>query len=1501
MSDAWKKDFAKWGEEFSLISKASFEKFPKEFRKMLTTFRKGFLKEQCRKANSKVAITAPLSYEHKVDSEPAKTDFTIVSGSPIESVLSLMKTATQKVDSAKLLGHLASIYRLATMQGYETDPSDDEILDSAPIVDFSTLPKKHLQFLVKFLSTEASDTVERKDSIQLYSTLLKYVPCEPYNYLSDTVNNHSSTTNATHCSSCQKQSSMFQICIHCGMSTCDSCPLHSIALYGYGNRGDVQICQQCLDRFYNIHAAKWMNKAFSFIQNAGLQDLKAAFGCIQIALSLFPNINLKPVVRQLIEHDLPELALPVALIAKHESHKAIDKIKTSRLLSSALQSLANKHQNRELRQFLLTAAKEACSNSKFIATQLDSSSADTHCLQTDMDELNERIRFEQKCCIEEKRQAIEKFWATRNVTGLINFVKLSSKCHQSEFEVTLKALEQFLQPKVVSISSIVVEDRYALIFFQGVLKIYRQQYVEGMSDIEQVVWSTNFPTADILKQEAIQILLSLTRTDPSIFTLEGLVKVLQDNQHTLLAQPSAYAKCCSSRESQLLLLDDQEITPPFQENWPELSVDNLSVRAHDHEEKFEKNLQEKKWSYRDMGFAYVDYVHNCEHLIERGIALLHASMWFLKDLKSSHMQIDPSEMYALKKLILHCLHLAHMVARKSFHPGMQLHIGRIALAVALETLQLSKKVALPEDTDLFSYLLHMVTYNSRFVPFWKTPSVPVSEAFLLNVSSGQIHSQYLDNLLHRVQEDRPMSEAELRYQIYENAINRVTSIENPEQTHVTAMDELLSEKKWSVSDVEQLMTSPLSPRDEEGWLIQQSKLGAELEFADVKGMVLHLDFDKPSIELVVVPADSSHGKCGTFSLEDFRQVVSMVLDKDPSIGGLFFSLEQPDGQKRFHPFQEFLYSSETLHETDLLHTMFETDYLMKSFSIGTEVSSKPPFKQRLNKDGLTKNLPMYIQDKIKPVSDRGVTVDPKAHRFWIQADSIKYNKTSTGPKLEIRLGEMDMVVRSHPLIPDKHGKLIDTKEGDDPNSPEAQFAKDMTLWYDKIGKHFPMFLRLKQLAKLQVLGLLLQKILKRESEIISLYSEQYVALLSFLETIRLPIRPMASNPCKWVPAALRREKYGDDRFSLCYGGVKIMPKLVDGIVPNFPSNCKFLPITTLSISASKRGNSSNASVSGSQPTKVFKRSVHTSASTVEGPFNQSWAFCENRPQLPASELASEVFKFFAIEDTGDGSSGESDSGSGDSGSCDDENSSDSNAYAGYAAIAALSGVIALCMSCISQIANFFGDKRMKAENALQEMRTNVEFNPHCTKAKCITCSLKRISSVISFEVANGMTYLTTQISMTVKNAIYLIRCKITGKIYIGMTTREGVVRIGEHLSDIHNQRDKTVARHFNNLGCNHYGQFDEFMEISIIGYIKEETLKPYGKWQRKRIMELVEGKLMSLFPKEKLLNIIKNPCKSLAGLGISLIEKELIDIEFGKDIIVDGSLLIQFKDDVTSS
>ena len=145
--------------------------------------------------------------------------------------------------------------------------------------------------------------------------------------------------------------------------------------------------------------------------------------------------------------------------------------------------------------------------------------------------------------------------------------------------------------------------------------------------------------------------------------------------------------------------------------------------------------------------------------------------------------------------------------------------------------------------------------------------------------------------------------------------------------------------------------------------------------------------------------------------------------------------------------------------------MFEADYLLKSFSVGCEVSSIPPFKQRPCSEGLVAKLPEHLQDIVKPIFKRGQQRYNRS-RFWIEADHIEYDSSFENEKIVVKLKKPKMIIRTHLQFIDVDGKIKDSPESANPNSPESKFAEDITNHYDEIAKHFPIFSRLQEIVKL---------------------------------------------------------------------------------------------------------------------------------------------------------------------------------------------------------------------------------------------------------------------------------------------------------------------------------------------------------------------------------------------------------------------------------------------------
>ena len=520
----------------------------------------------------------------------------------------------------------------------------------------------------------------------------------------------------------------------------------------------------------------------------------------------------------------------------------------------------------------------------------------------------------------------------------------------------------------------------------------------------------------------------------------------------------------------LLVPKSSELLPPFTCQWPELAVEGLNTKGH---RKFEKAiallLEEGRWSEWDAAMAYINYVPACIHPAEAALCFSYAAMFLLKQLREclgSLVTPPLSEVFAKKSMIMNCLQSSMALCIRFLHPGMQFYVCRLCLGTAVKTMQITESLATKYEAELITTLLHLIMYSSRFNPVWHFPSIPVSEAVLLSIKSARHHLRFLLGLQYVPDDKRPVTLSEMFYQIHENDLRGICRLEDSTGARARAMEEMLRDKGWTWKDVVNLMTSPLSPRDSEGWLIQQKSLGISMPFAKLTGFVLNTNTDLPFIEIVAIPADPSNCLVGLFSMDDVQTVLQLASsDAYP----IFFSLDSPNVHQEHHPFQQWRYKPKELQNSLFLDTLFEADYLLKSFSVGAEVSANPPFESRPCREGLTKTLPFELAEAIKPVAERGGTSSQHVHRFWIQGDIVEYSVTQVGSRLEFRLGEPKMHIRSHPIIPGPDGKYRDTEFEDDPDSPEAKFAFDITCNYNELSIYFPMFARLRELAKLQAL------------------------------------------------------------------------------------------------------------------------------------------------------------------------------------------------------------------------------------------------------------------------------------------------------------------------------------------------------------------------------------------------------------------------------------------------
>ena len=550
------------------------------------------------------------------------------------------------------------------------------------------------------------------------------------------------------------------------------------------------------------------------------------------------------------------------------------------------------------------------------------------------------------------------------------------------------------------------------------------------------------------------------------FVIHFTCQVLRE-RHSLLLEtlheitPKNFLQC-------LHLSEDDIFSPPDIEArwWKNVSVEGCDMKMFLKYELAVKNLSEtKKWSPFKVALSYYDLTHACKHPSQLLLTLITSAQWFARQI--SLPNTDGPLKYWCKKMILKLTNLAAALSFEfGVHPHLQYYVARMVLGLQFYA---SSKIPYGSQDDLKSFGDHLNWFVAagRLCPVHKMPIVSPTESVIFHRMSQDLYSEYLLKIQDEVAPQmRPMSEAILRYHIYENHWRKRCQLQDPTGNglRLTAMTELLRAEEWSWDGVQKLLQWNLVPLDSEGWLVKNHQLLEPVASSGIHQLVgLEISKNDFSIKLLM-------GK-------RTRRSPSLLCWQDIAIGftidspGCFFSLEAVSPQETlYHPFNKQIFIPKELEASKFLNTLFHTDYLLKQLSTGFEISSYPPFHKRPAHEGLLKGLPTALQKVLLSIPSRGPSFS-RVHRFWIQADAMEYDVQENDDSIRWMFGDVDMTVRCKPKFHSQDGELHDQDVlGPDPDSPEGKFTADFTTHYDQIGKCFPEFLRLKELCKVQWLG-----------------------------------------------------------------------------------------------------------------------------------------------------------------------------------------------------------------------------------------------------------------------------------------------------------------------------------------------------------------------------------------------------------------------------------------------
>ena len=868
-----------------------------------------------------------------------------------------------------------------------------------------------------------------------------------------------------------------QECVICNEKVVNTDP--QISLPRHGLLQPQTVCRSCRDKSYLEDMQSWTDAGMAFLQSDDPSKVHAGVGCLYMAnCSRPPGVqSLFQDAQELIRVGSPEMVFALIRSAIQTSKAPRDVVKAHLISSSALRKMAEGMDSMETfeKWETLLMAKEAhlnaCIESQYATDvfSLDELQDKAKGIDLDIRTLEEQLEREWKDLASNCINRLEATWAKRDYEALISILQ-EEKDEEVMFannnnDYMLEALRKFLDSKKAFMDRMLPEDRAHLLFLQGYLKLHEGNLLPGFSLLHSCNLQSPLPTW--LHTSVIQVVLDYLPKH-SEATLESIEQLL-----TQLKTP----KSINTEEMGALCLLPtlEQLQPPKTRHWPHLSI-SRGANFYKNDIAIMRQVEEGKWNEKQAAMAYIDLVPACEHPTQVAVCFINAALWLLKHFtellqdqkrqkkdQQTHLGTKEEQiLYSVRRGVLWCCDGATTIASMSLHPAMQTYTFRLAIGIMLRCEQLQPGKVTNNGSETFVGWINKLIYNARLCPFWNIPTVMVSEAIILHIITGRMHSEYILALQDVPRNNCPVANDELQYHLYENDLRKVHVLEDRD-TKENAMNAMLEKKGLAMSDVSRLMSSPLSPRTQDGWLIQQTTLGTMMEYSKLYGLVIDTDPDKTSVSIIADLGDL--GKVGLFSTSDINTVFQLGQE---NVFPLFFSLDPPNPDQHFHPFQEFRFDPKALSGTPLLHTLFETDYLLKSFTVGSDISSQPPFPQRSVHENLTKNLPRELQEVLKPIHERGPSAS-HINRFWIQADEIVYSSKQEGSKITFLVSEPKMSIRTHPILPGPDGELHDTEDDVDLESPEKKFALAFTKNYDQIARYFPMFARLKELVKLQII------------------------------------------------------------------------------------------------------------------------------------------------------------------------------------------------------------------------------------------------------------------------------------------------------------------------------------------------------------------------------------------------------------------------------------------------
>ena len=350
----------------------------------------------------------------------------------------------------------------------------------------------------------------------------------------------------------------------------------------------------------------------------------------------------------------------------------------------------------------------------------------------------------------------------------------------------------------------------------------------------------------------------------------------------------------------------------------------------------------------------------------------------------------------------------------------------------------------PELKEIIQAFQHRALVIADVFPFLHLPQANID--FLMKEDEPIIlMRQFLHTLVRAIEANQsstdkiPVDYEQIRvlYQAYEACLkNWYEERHDPEtesKLRLDLMKALLESHRWTFADLSKNLDTPwlMIDRDEEGWMRPTRALPIPehpdmVKFRALDGVELNYKTGQIAFSFNQWEKGKNPAYDGLLTIFDLSEML------DRNMMGAIFSLDPVDPDMFYHPFNQMRFSPSSIYQTQMLHTMLLTDYLLKFLTVGQEVQGRYPYQMR-SLDQLTAQLPMPLK---KIIDDfHAAQHEESLHRFWIEAVevpvAISDEQLQTAGVLRVAASHIKMVVKKHQMKRDMHGELVDKEESDE--------------------------------------------------------------------------------------------------------------------------------------------------------------------------------------------------------------------------------------------------------------------------------------------------------------------------------------------------------------------------------------------------------------------------------------------------------------------------------------